>query len=44
MLLTFDEAEAHEEANDLAAVQRERPALATYVESKLERVRREFMY
>ena len=44
MLLTFDEAEAHEGAKDLAAVRRKQPALAAFVEAKLERVRREFMY
>ncbi len=45
VLLTFDEAEAHEGAkHDLPVVRRMRPALASFVEAKLERVRWEFMY
>jgi hypothetical protein len=41
VLLTFAEAEAHEHA-DLAALQRDQPEFAAFVEAKLDRARREF--
>lgn len=44
MLLTFAEAEAHEEggAEDIAALRQREPKFAAFVEAKLDRARREF--
>ena len=41
VLLTFEEAEAHERA-DLAALERDEPEFAAFVKAKLDRARREF--
>lgn len=44
VLLTFSEAEVHEEAGaeGLAALQKQEPEFVAFVEAKLDRARREF--